>query len=716
MFDRLDCRGWLAKLAMAAALGAALATAGCGGSGAGAGGPAPDAEPIDGGTAATGSSPVTLAVYAVGKNEPINAISLSAPGELKATVRDKAGKAVANTVVTFAGSGSSQIAFQPAANALTDSDGVATVIVTPAGISASGAETVTAQASVAGTSVTGSLGLAIGATDVSVTDVKVMLPSGVTAVAPYGTTTVQATVSDTKIPVKVAFTSTCGNSGKATITAQVDTVDGVAAATYTDKGCAATDTVSAQVVGRVSTRTVQFPVQSPSISNIQFISAQPASIALSGTGAEGLQQTSTVTFRVVDQAGNPVTTPQNVKFNLSTSTGGILLDNTADAALPIVKQTGSDGTVQVRVQAGTLPTPVWVLASLPDSPLVSPTQSNRLTISTGRPTQARFSLSATNLNINGLLYDGATSQINIYAADRLGNPVADGTVISFVSEGASVEPSCTTVKGFCSVGFRSQRERPVRIIKTITPLAYIPGSLRSDAGRVTVTAYAVGEESFFDANGNNRFDKGESFEDLGYVYIDPIEGRPLETGIADWTQGRVQVIPFVGALPQGSACNKFMPGSTSIISAPSVPNSCDGSWGSAHVRRDITIVLSGNSPVLATSRNDVPGAMNTTRSLGTTCATTFTFFLQDVNGNPMPAGTTAVVDTSSATDLSATVQGFPVPNTTIRGGTGGSVLVRGKLDTTTTPSTCKGSGTVLFNISAPEPAPLTTTISLTVTP
>jgi hypothetical protein len=710
MFDRLVRNGWLAKLVMAAALGAALATAGCGGSGAGAGGPAPDTGPTDGGAAATGSSTVTLAVYAVGKTEPINAISLSAPGELKATVRDKAGKLVPNTVVTFAGSESSQIAFQPAANALTDSNGVATVIVTPAGISASGAETVTAQATVAGTSVTGSRGLAIGATDVSVTDVKVMLPPGVTAVAPYGTTTVQATVSASTIPVKVAFTSNCGNSGKAMITALVDTVNGVAAATYTDKGCAAIDTVSAQVVGRVSTRTVSFSVQSPSISNIQFISAQPASIALSGTGAEGLQQTSTVTFRVVDQAGNPVTTPQNVDFNLSTSTGGILLDNTAGASLPIRKQTSSDGTVQVRVQSGTLPTPVWVLASLPDSPLVSPTQSNRLTISTGRPTQARFSLSASVLNINGLNFDGATSRINIYAADRLGNPVADGTVISFVSEGASVEPSCATVNGNCSVSFRSQRERPITIAD----------NLRSDNGRVTVTAYAVGEESFVDQNANNRWDIGEPFEDLGFVYIDPLESRPLETAridsIGPWTNQRVQVIPFVGTLPQVTTCSSVMPGATSVISAPSVPNSCDGSWGSAHARRDITIVLSGNSPVLKTAQNDLAATplMSTSGSLGTSCSTTFSFFLQDVNGNPMPAGTTAAADTSTATDLSAKVLGFPVASTNVRGGTSGAVIVRGKLDATT--GVCTGRGTVLFDITAPAPNPLTTTISLTVTP
>jgi hypothetical protein len=29
-----------------------------------------------------------------------------------------------------------------------------------------------------------------------------------------------------------------------------------------------------------------------------------------------------------------------------------------------------------------------------------------------------------------------------YAFDRLGNPVADGTVINFISEGAGIQPAC----------------------------------------------------------------------------------------------------------------------------------------------------------------------------------------------------------------------------------------------------------------------------------
>ena len=43
MFERLDCRGWLAKLAWAGVLGAAVSAAGCGGAGAGAGGGASSA-------------------------------------------------------------------------------------------------------------------------------------------------------------------------------------------------------------------------------------------------------------------------------------------------------------------------------------------------------------------------------------------------------------------------------------------------------------------------------------------------------------------------------------------------------------------------------------------------------------------------------------------------------------------------------------------------
>jgi hypothetical protein len=49
---------------------------------------------------------------------------------------------------------------------------------------------------------------------------------------------------------------------------------------------------------------------------------------------------------------------------------------------------------------------------------------------------------------------------------------------------------------------------------------YQSSSPRPTDGRVTVLAYALGEESFLDVNGNNVFDAGEDYQDLGDIFID----------------------------------------------------------------------------------------------------------------------------------------------------------------------------------------------------
>ena len=43
-------------------------------------------------------------------------------------------------------------------------------------------------------------------------------------------------------------------------------------------------------------------------------------------------------------------------------------------------------------------------------------------------------------------------------------------------------------------------------------------------------AYALGEESFIDANGNNSYDSGETFYDLGDIYIDANENGQWDPG------------------------------------------------------------------------------------------------------------------------------------------------------------------------------------------
>ena len=112
-------------------------------------------------------------------------------------------------------------------------------------------------------------------------------------------------------------------------------------------------TASDEVSSTNLTATGTVTVAAAAIGSIQFVSATPASIGLKGTG---LNETSTVVFKVVDSSGGarPGVT---VNFSLNTTAGGLSL-------APSTATSGSDGSVQTVVSAGTEHTVVRVTATI----------------------------------------------------------------------------------------------------------------------------------------------------------------------------------------------------------------------------------------------------------------------------------------------------------------------------------------------------------------
>ena len=198
--------------------------------------------------------------------------------------------------------------------------------------------------------------------------------------------------------------------------------------------------------------------------------------------------------------------------------------------------------------------------------------SSNLSVAVGLPSQLNFSLSQGTKNIEGYNIDGTTNTYQIIAADRSGNPVPAGTSINFVTEGGQVEAIKQTqiVNGIARTvaNFVSSEPRPVD-------------------GRVTITAYALGEESFLDVNGNNARDAGEPFQDLGNIFKDRNFDGVYDSAVDEF-------VPL--AVNNSSACtapaNNLLLLNTSI---PSVPGTCDGAWsgaGQVYVRRAAETVLS----------------------------------------------------------------------------------------------------------------------------
>ncbi len=638
---------WITALALA---WSALVSS-CGGSATGS--PTGSGTGIGGGSGAGGTMTISLTDPA---GQARSSLTVASPLNVTATVLNN-GQPVGNTLVQFTliwPNGQSPIAAltPTSGTGITDANGRVTVSLVALSATAQGAGTVSATATVGQGSATAQTAFSVGTANVSLNNVT-LTPATISA---FQTSQVSVTVGGvpTSVPVTVSFASPCAAGGLATLPASAVTVNGVASVTYTDKGCSGTDNVTISAPGATSVQ-AGLTIQPAPPSAIQFISATPSTIAISGTGAA---TSSLVTFKVVNAAQQPIVGVP-ITLALSTQVGGVQIDSQPG---PLTKQTAADGTVSVTVTAGSQPGPVRVTATGAGG---LSAVSSQLTIQSGLPTQSRFSLSVQTFNIEGWDVDGTTTSVTIRAADRVGNPVPDGTVVNFRSSGAAIQPSCRTTGGVCSVNFISQESRPRSPLPT---------------GRVSILAWAVGEESFLDTNGNNKFDSGETFGDLGDAFVDAyLDG----TFHAD-----SEYIPFNPNAT--SAC------AASSLSAPSRPNSCDGVWGLAHVRASAQIVLSGSN-----ARANLPSSIN----LGAACAASLNFDLFDVNSNPMPAGTT-VSATVSPAGVSATVLGSPVVNTT------------GNIPPTSAPGTpvavdlsatgCDGTKSALLRISVRSPLGLTT--------
>ncbi|MEY4429987.1 MAG: hypothetical protein RLZZ182_2676, partial [Pseudomonadota bacterium] len=446
-----------------------------------------DSTTSDSGTVSTSSSgTVVLSLSST-------TISASTPGTVTALVKDASGNPLAGKLVNFAVANAAATVLP--ARVTTDDQGNASATLQPV-VGAIGADYVSAAVDVSTSSTLTTR------TTFTVSAVNVALASAVASpsnVGAYGSSviTVNVTGASSSSPVTVNFSSTCATAGKAALSPASVTVTGSSASTtYQDKACASTDRISATITGTSQQKQVDLVVAGPVAQALEFVSASPDKICLAGSGCDGAS-VSVVSFRLKDQSNNPVS-GREVSFSLDIPNVAILSSNTY--------KTNEAGIAQVSVTAKTVPSPVRVRAdvTLDDGTKLS-TVSNLLAINAGLPTQRAFSFSAEAYNPDGWARDGTESGIRVQLTDRFANPVPDGTSISFVAEGASIIPArCTTTNGICSVKLVTSNYRPAN-------------------GRVTVVAFAQGEESFEDANGDSQYTAGETFTDLGPIFIDKDE-------------------------------------------------------------------------------------------------------------------------------------------------------------------------------------------------
>jgi Bacterial Ig-like domain (group 1) len=553
----------------------------------------------------------------------------------------------------------------PTTAVTTDANGIATVQLTVGSVSGSGQ--VTASATVDGKLISNNAQFSVNLPPLNLSPITL----GLSILSYGGSTSVAVTVKDangnpfTTQDVDVVFTSTQAASGKASLNTPVRTIKGVATTTYKAISATGTDTITASIAGAsVTSDIVITPLNAGSIT---FVSATPANISLKSMGGLGYQQTSTVVFKVLDTAGLPRPN-QSVDFTLSTSVGGLSLSQFSGS-------TAGDGTISTIVQAGNVATPVRVKATITGSNPSISTQSDQLVVSTGIPAQDGMSVAFSTLNSESYYFDGVTTDVTAFLADHFGNPVPDGTAVSFSAQVGLIDPSCTTGSngsphGVCSVKWRSAGQR-------------------TSDGINAILVYAIGEESFVDLNGNGLADgvcagtttlaNGQQcgeFRDMPQAWRDD-----AHTGIYN-----ALIDPFIDFNSSGKV------DSDGKFNGVLVANPAGTTL--KHVFKNPKIVMSTGGAIITVSAGN-PIDTN---------PKTITFTVTDKNTNVMPAGTTINL---TATTGTLSTSSFVVPNTTTAPGAISVVW-------STTPATpaVATTGSVTITVSTPAGVVTTSTIPI----
>jgi len=187
---------------------------------------------------------------------------------VKVALKDSNGAAVPNTVVTFATSDGTGVFSPSSRTAMTDTTGAASISLA-AGTQA-GAFTVTATAPVGTSSVKATANYTVTFPSLTLSEIQVTpstLPAGGNASVTVSLMNGSAAYTT---PVAVNFSSPCVSAGKALIGTPVTTQNGVAVASYTDKGCGTVDTLTATVLlpNATLTKSTTINVLPPTIGSV----------------------------------------------------------------------------------------------------------------------------------------------------------------------------------------------------------------------------------------------------------------------------------------------------------------------------------------------------------------------------------------------------------------------------------------------------------------
>jgi hypothetical protein len=634
-----------------------------------------------------------------------NTVTSSAVGTLKVTV---SGKGTANVVVAA----ETDVGTLLPASALTDSNGVATFqLQIPPG-TANGAGTISATAATNGGDTTSTFGFQVGVTGLRLGyfDSNGDFIENAISIEPESTLASQGSAQLSVAIVdefdqlvstaeSVSFSSSCLSSGLATLDPinPIISVNGQVLTTYSAKGCVGTDQISAATVGASAQAFGSVTIASAAATGLAFVSAEPTTIAVRGTGgASQRTESSQVTFKVVAASGLPLQGVR-VNFALTTTQGGLSVS-------PSSAVSTNNGTVRATVTAGDEPAVVSVIASTVANDGTSQdvaTISDAITVTPGLPVQNSISLSLAEgegyVVTKGMTVDGVQRTFTVRMSDMFGLPVPNGTIATFTTEYGAVDSSCktgvkngaritgvTTIKeGECSVLWTSEDPRVPTLAgdqKAVQTILNNPGySCKShngksgpcpdnlgytNGGRSTVLVTAVGQESFVDRNSNGIMDPDEKnlFTNVPEAFLDNNEDGAYTPYLCDPANGPVPSVAQCRAGSEESYIDFNSNGSydlnndPAVYNGPACPTSGNGVYCSrelVNVRADEVLILS--APDLDVGQIwDIILVNNKTviaNATGTQEGVSYKAYISDLyNGRP-PAGSTVTVSAGGGCTL-----------------------------------------------------------------
>ncbi len=642
---------------------------------------------------------------------PTDNITDISPGTLTVTATDAFGAPVANEIVSA--SVTLGVLAPSAGTALTDLNGIATFTIGSDGTLGAG----TATANLGG--VTSSVNYQIGQANLRIgrfeggNFIDGEIDAGATSLPAAGSTPLSVTVVDgndnpvtTVVPVQFASGCASLDPPLSELAGEVNTINGIATATYTASGCTGDDTVSAAIVqGNTQTASVVLTIATADVNSVAFLDAVPQTIALAGTGGAGRSETSQVSFQVLDTTGAPASNT-DVAFSLSTTVGGLALTNATAT-------TNEEGIARAIVQAGNVSTSVRVTATIDVGGTQLSTVSDRLVVSTGLPDQNSISLARVAGNPGGGNRDGVETAVTLSMADKFNNPVPNGTVATFTTEYGAITDSCELQDGVCTVTWRSQEPRLPLIYNDFGPGGFVatidnqacpdnggltglpcPSSLGPIVGRQsTVVVIAVGEESFIDSNGNGLYDVGEPFEDLPEAWLDKnLNGQfdntpPLCTADATTVVGRACGEGLEEIFFDFNENGVYDAGN-GVYNGSLCPQDLEASGQCSrellHVRRSATILMSGEVQNFVLYESTGGGGLTVAPNSIVLAAgggsRSFSAAFADLFNNPPPAGSTITV-TAEGCELVGTVSDT-VPSISSSGAYLTSFTIRNQSDNT----------------------------------